>query len=285
MNAENEIMSKADPQAPASSPSLPVIPVSELLAAMVPKVEDIPEFRWSPDLQYQAIVQKFKVTPIPKEAHQYLLLETEFIEQTYTPEKWTELDRTEVGLGIRECPHCFGDRTVDHQYVGKVTGIRVTRARPCTCQLVRLYYTQWLNPAIVPTDYRRVELPALLPNYRSNFGTFNGDYERKAMTLEQLVETVTKYEFSCYLCVGPAGTGKTTLMLAMYQRALANWAFRCFSTGKYTPAVWKVNATTLSKQFVAWSLKDMDKDPNSGSITPIPGCDRGTGARSRTRRL
>lgn len=66
---------------------------------------------------------------------------------------------------------------------------------------------------------------------------------------------------------GPPNTGKTYLMTSLYQRALLEATYRQVEKNDFRDSVWRVNATELMNQTVAWSLeqgkefKDWKKNP------------------------
>jgi AAA domain len=217
--------------------------------------------------QYQAVTQRLNISHMPKHALQYLRLETGWEAETFKPEEWTEEDAIAVGLGKKVCPHCMGSGYVERNFLGHLTRIKVTMPQACMCFFNRLFYSRWLNPANVPADYRNVRLRELA-TFTKNFATFPPG--GKPDKLEDLIAKVTQYRYNCYLLVGPAGTGKTTLMVAMYHRALTGWAIQAFKSQNPTPAVWKVTATALAKQFREWELRDIGRDADTGAPTPSP---------------
>ena len=87
--------------------------------------------------------------------------------------------------------------------------------------------------------------------------------------------TARKHPHSCYLLTGKAGTGKTTLMTAMYERALKEWANKTFRDDIGVESVWKVNANALAKQQREWEMRDHGRDAETGPPTPLPTVTRG----------
>jgi predicted ATPase len=51
--------------------------------------------------------------------------------------------------------------------------------------------------------------------------------------LNKLLMMVRDNQYNCYLLASPAGTGKSTLMTAMYHRALGNSALESFERDVY----------------------------------------------------
>jgi DNA replication protein DnaC len=232
-------------------------------------VLDIPRFWWSGGLQSQAIIhhQRLALRHLPDGARHYVTREIKWVyddptDKPYPWQVWTEALARPVGLGEIECPYCKGTLTVARHYKGLKTGIRTIMPEDCHCRALKRYYPRWHDPAIVPRDYRNLRMHNL-EQYIENFRTFKASGQ-----FQYLLDTVRENEHNCYLLVGPAGTGKSTLMVAMYHRALINWAQKSYDTDTPRPAVWKVNATALSKQFREWELRDVSTDdlgkPNLG---------------------
>jgi DNA replication protein DnaC len=195
------------------------------------------------------------------------------IEQNFrrrTDNQWADPKlRDAVGRKEVDCPYCGGNIWVDQNLVGKITSIRIARQHPCQCSILKNYFSRWENPANVATGYRNIGIKNL-EKYSHMFSTFNFDPDNPdaPSSFKTLLETVRGNKYNCYLCVGDAGTGKTALMTAMYNRALLEWASRVYQTGHMVEAVWKVNATSLAKQFRAWELRDVN-DENDATPAPI----------------
>jgi AAA domain len=83
---------------------------------------------------------------------------------------------------------------------------------------------------------------------------------------------VRKYGDNCYLLTGKAGTGKTTLLTAMYGHALMKWALQTFKKEKLRgiEAVWKVNANVLAKQQRDWAMRNEGRDAETGQPAILP---------------
>jgi hypothetical protein len=220
-------------------------------------------FYWDSDLYYQAFEQCLSMPNLPPLALAHVWHETTWQVQLHRETRWTEADAKLVGMGEMVCPHCHGRGELKRPYRGVKTGIRISRSELCMCGLWKRYYPHWCNPANVGGDYRSVAIDNL-ENYAGNLNGFRGE------KLVSLLETVRKYEHNCYLLAGPSGTGKTTLMTGMYQRALAKWAWESFEKDVATPAVWKITASTLAKQFRDWEMKDAGRDADTGKPTLPP---------------
>jgi hypothetical protein len=86
-----------------------------------------------------------------------------------------------------------------------------------------------------------------------------------------LITLIRERSAYCMLLTGPAGCGKTTLMHALYDKALRPWASDSVERGEVDQAVWKVGALQLSheqREFV--QLRQPDDPP-----VPIPTVTRG----------
>ncbi len=172
-------------------------------------------------------------TWIPKAAIPYILQEPYFIEDpSQKQEEWTEALAVAVGTG-QKCPYCDDSQAVEHKRIGPVTGIRVIQSIPCFCKMYRNFYSRWNNPANVALNYTHISLETL-ESQHDNFKGFNYDPEKPdaPSSFKNLLATVRKYKNNCYLLTGKAGTGKTTLLTAMYHRALWEWALRGFKDGR-----------------------------------------------------
>jgi hypothetical protein len=64
----------------------------------------------------------------------------------------------------------------------------------------------------------------------------------------------------CYSLTGKGGVGKSTMIVGLYQAALAQWADKSFQRRTTVEAVWKITAVKLSNQFRKWELKDMEEN-------------------------
>ena len=89
-------------------------------------------------------------------------------------------------------------------------------------------------------------------------------------SFKELLTTVRNHKHNCFLLTGRAGTGKTTLLTAMYERALKEWANQTFRRNLGVESVWKVHANTLAKQQREWEMRDQGRDAETGPPTPLP---------------
>jgi ATPase family associated with various cellular activities (AAA) len=226
-----------------------------------PPASELPRFKWGSTLHWQAFKQRLVLNHLPDHALFYLEKETEddWEPEPYAEEKWLENEALSisVGRGLSVCPYCDGTAYVRRHYTGKNTGIKIYKLEMCRCVFYQMFYSRWYNPSCVSADYRNVTMKNL-GTFEANFGTFQGD------RLTELLETVSMKTRNCMLLAGRAGMGKTTLMTALYNRALKTWARTCFEHNIQTDAVWKVNAPLLAKQHHAWSIRG--DNPNSEKV-------------------
>jgi hypothetical protein len=253
-----------DGQQPARLEIFSVEEEEEAVAAgNIPAATDLRRFKWSVEMHEQLKEEGKRFLFLPKFARYYLLQETEWIAEPFEDEEWRRETTTQVGLGKIDCPHCFGKKTVKRNFHGALTRIPVSMPQPCLCSVFRLFCARWYNPSIVAPDYRNVHM-GNIESYKLNFRTFASEGQRRL-----LFDTVRTYQRNCYLLTGPAGTGKTTLLTAMYAEALKKWSLAVWDASP-VEAVWKVNANLLSQQYHAWGIRNDNKDPNSGHATPLP---------------
>jgi hypothetical protein len=168
-------------------------------------------------------------------------------------------------------PYCENTLTVERKHVGVVTGLRITRRVPCKCAMYRNFYKRWNNPTHVAENYRRFKLDNLEKyfGYLTNFN-YDVDNPNEPSSFKHLLETVRTHQYNCNLLTGGAGTGKTTLMTAMYERALREWVQKSFRDAKGVEAVWKIHANALAKQQRDWEMRDQGRDAETGDPTPLP---------------
>jgi hypothetical protein len=263
MKNSTEFISTEEPQ---EYPYLAPFGPDPLIGPLPPLGHQIPRFKWGePGMRYQALEQNLLMPHIPFGAIKFLRTEIDWRGQRCREEKWFQDDAIAVGMGVMECPYCKGSNEVFRPYRGTKTGLRVRRPQPCMCGLWQRYYLRWNNPDNVAVDYRSVTIDNL-ETYSRNLNGFN------KTQLADLLDKVRTYEYNCFLLAGPAGTGKTTLITGMYQRALARWAHESFDRDVNVPAVWKVTASTLAKQFREWEMRDQGRnaDAVSGETVPVP---------------
>jgi hypothetical protein len=220
---------------------------------------------------FNRVIKGFPDDHLPKPALPHLLKESHFVEDpSQAQEEWTLALAEKVGTGGK-CPYCDGGLRVDRKFIGAITKIRTVMPQDCRCIMYRNYYSRWMNPATVATGYQIITFNKL-ERYHSYFKGFGYDPAKPeaSSAFKHLLETVTKYKHNCYLLTGDAGTGKTTLMTAMYQRALKDWAYTSFYDKNPVEAVWKVNATALAKQQRNWEMRNEGRDADTGKPTPLP---------------
>jgi DNA replication protein DnaC len=84
--------------------------------------------------------------------------------------------------------------------------------------------------------------------------------KKSRVPLDQQAEIVNKLRADptkSYAFFGPAGTGKTTFGVALYEQALESNPKACL--GIYTPHIWRASAKLLMEEFVAYATsKEVD---------------------------
>src|ERR1700722_9946322 len=229
----------------------------------LPPARPMKRVYWDSDLYYQAFNQCLSMPHLPQGALVHIWSETTWQAQRCREVNWTDEEARLVGMGEKLCPQCRGKNVIRRPHRGVKTGLKIIRPEPCLFLLWKRFYPRWYNPANVGGDYRSVTID----NLESYAGNLNGFPAEK---LAKLLTTVREFEHNCYLLAGPSGTGKTTLMTGMYQRALIKWSLESFEKGTAVPAVWKIKASTLAKQFRNWEMKDAGRDADTGKPTPVP---------------
>jgi len=240
----------------------------EILARETPAdtpASEIPRFMWNVAMSHAALSEGRVFDQLHKDALYYLKREKQFVVEKYAVVPWEEEVARKVGLGLMPCPDCKGRRKVERNYFGQTTGIHTSMPDACRCLIYLGFYPKYMNPANVPTDYRNIDIHNL-EKYAANFRTFNRAEAPKAFA--DLLDQVRKNPYSCFLLVGPAGTGKTTLMTAMYQRALQTWSYLSYVKRNPTEAVWKVDGPALSKQFREWEMRNREARDSEASVPP-----------------
>lgn len=227
--------------------------------------KDIPRFMWNATMSHAALSEGRPFDQLHKDALYYLKREEHFTVEKYEDVKWKEEVACKVGLSQMPCPDCSGRRLVERNFIGDTTGILTSMPDACKCLMYLGFYPKYMNPANVPTDYRNINIHNL-EDYAANFRTFNDPGAPKAF--KDLLAQVRKNPYSCFLLVGPAGTGKTTLMTAMYQRALQAWSYMSYARRNPTEAVWKVDGPALSKQFREWEMRNREDRDSEASVPP-----------------
>jgi hypothetical protein len=211
-------------------------------------------------------VEKYgRTAPFSPEEAEILLQETGFAyESDERQKKFEAPDQEAIGTGEKECPRCRDRGYVAIDRIGETTGIKVRIDQRCICFVYRQFYKRWHDPRNVGKDYRSVKLSEL-KRFAANFGTFNQHGQ-----LDVLIDTVTQFPRNCFLLAGPHGLGKSTLLIAMYRRALELWLQQAWATKNWTDAVWIANATTLAGEFRTWETRDDGRGEDEGKPTPLP---------------
>jgi len=215
--------------------------------------------------QWANVKERFMTFPFDETIAFYLRLETGFVTDEVQDEvpAWKPGERKLVGKGLQVCPRCSNFQTYGLRQHGVVTGIRILSRRPCECVMMRLFWSRWSNPKNIGLDSQNIQLDRLI-EFRHNFHRFKSIGE-----LDKLIRTVTQYPRNSYLLAGPHGVGKSTLLTALYGKALMDWSTEAFHRGVPQEAVFIVNATVLQAELHAWSMKDTT-NPDSEGGTPCP---------------
>ena len=137
----------------------------------------------------------------------------------------------------------------------------------CRC----LVYKNWWRTfsTNVPPHDQSILLGSISPSSYSTLALNN-----QAAVIEQIRKAPTE----SYAFYGPAGTGKTTLGVALYDAALWNSPESCQPAT--TPFVWRVSAKLLMEDFVAFATsKEIDgkvaKEPRVNRRAIIKAVQRG----------
>lgn len=201
-----------------------------------------------------------------------------FIEADPLPDdyqaKKAELDKNQgrVGSGELPCPICGrGAATSDKPQsyimyvprVGSVTGVKVLFPRTCVCAFYRDYYTRLCNPDLVEREYRGCTYGALVSGHlKDRMSTID------TIGYATILEAVRVFPNYNYLLAGPAGTGKTTVMTALFERALKQWVMDKHAKKYDITAIWKVRAPALANQYLEYQFRDERKDNEPAIPTP-----------------
>lgn len=177
----------------------------------------------------------------------------------------TELGRlrSDVGTDAIKCPACKGTLQVYKLSRGQATGVEVLWPVPCPCRLYRDYYKVWHNPDFIAKAYRNFTYKALLDGELAKYFRVNETCYKTILAVTKQLPRANR------LLTGSAGTGKTTLLSAVFEGALARWAADSFERQSVTPAVWKVNAPTLAEQFRVEQMLTELKDENVDIERPL----------------
>jgi predicted ABC-type ATPase len=256
--------------------------------------EELRSFRWEPGKQATIIQDAFRLLRdrhLDLERLTYLRLESEFdfVPSSLTPgekEKLVgnlpEAEKRKVALGLIPCPQCAGLGEVHRPVVGTRTGMRAEYKRTCKCNLQKLFYRQWLDVDSVPEGYRDISMEWLIEHEakcrtKDGRATSESRFTRmSAAFIDTVLAVVTHPDYGRYnmLLAGPAGAGKSTLMMALYHRALRKWAVRSWINNDPTAAVWHLSARRIAAEAHAWATRNSNLD-ESGEVPSAPSITTG----------
>ena len=174
-----------------------------------------------------------------------------------------------VGLGEEACPTCgwkLGDpasrRTVALRHRGENTGVLLRKLVRCRCYLSEAIWQRWAgSKAMVSPRYQDTFLATLKPDRRIRLSE-----EQQWSMIQRLID----HHASSWLFYGPAGTGKTTYITALFAEALKTWAERFYRYGG-PEAVWRIEAHTLLTQHMEYNRRsDVEQFNGSGDSGTIP---------------
>ena len=251
---------------------------------------DIKRFGLTPQTFRDTLTRPHRRSYITDDIKHYMTLEGSYSSFVLEPgQKAPDIpvdDRMLIGTKGHQCPHCFDDGEVRLEGVGTKTGLRIYMHHPCQCKQYNWYYRHWNNTVLVPDNYRDVKL-STIEQFKDDarFANWTGrkhdhlkgertGVEWEHLPVTKLFETLKQYPDQNYLFCGRAGTGKTTCLLALYQKAL--WDAAKAGGGGGCEYIWKVNANDLSNEFFEWKTRSdkterLDTDPIIYSPTVTVG--------------
>jgi predicted ATPase len=178
-------------------------------------------------------------------------------ETKWVPEPIPEIppeDRMAIGLGQKACPCCGSMKyppgpdgpwnNLEYTLILKGQDTGLTKSGDivrCRCRQYRMFYPEMLRT--VPVHYQDARLSTLKPNNRCRLSA-----ERQ----QQNIDLVCNNRGKNVIFSGPAGTGKTTFMYALYQNALHERVAASYVKDQKTmtpPSVWMISVRDLFDQF------------------------------------
>ena len=147
---------------------------------------------------------------------------------------------------------------------GEATGIERTKSEiRCPCTVFRLFWKEFIRT--VPLHDQFIKIEELKASNKCRL-----PIEQQEANLALVKRNLD----SSFLMFGPAGTGKTTLTIALYRKAVANWAHRSWlnylNNVKPLPqSVWRVSAKTLLDQFHSYAIS-RERVDQEGNTKPVP---------------
>lgn len=148
-----------------------------------------------------------------------------------------------VGRNEQVCGLCEGRGLMPIIHVHRRTRRRVRFGYRCLCREAMAFWGFWGDPKKVPVRYQDVRLADLQPSPK-----VRSPLEVQQLALD-IVRKPGREEWGWFL-FGPAGSGKTTIAMALYREAVMRWAKQA-ATGKTTQAVWRVSTHRLMEEYLA----------------------------------
>ncbi len=152
-----------------------------------------------------------------------------------------------VGRGQTPCPICQGTEKVWVPVLGATTGIKLAFPTVCHCTVLLTFFREWAAFESVSPRFKNVTLRTLVP-----------DATLSSLPLASqaaIIATIKAHPADSYYFFGSPNLGKTHMMAALYRYALQRWAENQWKTGDPTPAVWRIRASVLLDQHVAWETR------------------------------
>ena len=151
-----------------------------------------------------------------------------------------------VGMKRVECPYCeWGYVEVIHR--GQTTGVVVTFMKKCPCAVYRHFWRVWGDSDRVPKRFRLAGAKGPV--------TPSSHVQLSIARQEQILKTVYADTSRSYFLSGAPETGKTYILTAIYRKALERATARMFELDNPQPSVWRINASVLLDQHVAWETR------------------------------
>jgi hypothetical protein len=139
-----------------------------------------------------------------------------------------------IGRKQTYCPACNDVGSCKDTMRGGVTGLVINMGRStCECAKLQTFWRHWSKVAI---EWQGVTLEGLQPNAEKS----DMDMGRQAT----VIAAIKAEPDSSYLFYGESGAGKTLYSMALFRKALEDWA----ATGMPDCPIWYYSATALLAQ-------------------------------------
>lgn len=155
-------------------------------------------------------------------------------------------------------PYCDNTYFVDMPAIGAKTKMLAMFEFPCICKPKVRLAQAWNNTKHVPVRFRDVRMTNLQPIE---------DIATTVEVQEKVIEFVQKRQHDSYFMYGPAESGKTHIMSALYRVALERYIEQADAKSHYyTPAVFRVHTGVLLDEIMAYKFRKPDDEIE----TPLP---------------